>query len=256
VDWAYDGYDAGQFHVLWAKAFQELNDRNELVDVQTAAAEATEESSDAPTTSAKAAEADDESSDDESSDDSLPLERVVARKTAADSAKEKRTQLHLNKIKNAAKMVKKHDHKRNKVTRDFHLQDLVTVRIPRIDRGGTDFPRLPGMVAKISGHDGEKFFRILTVNGTLNDAYRVSDLEPYVGVVDVNINDLNVKMISLREAAMLQAARTTSTEVINAICNCQGMCINDGRCKCHKLGKKCTSHCHTKKKGVKKCKNC
>ena len=87
------------------------------------------------------------------------------------------------------------------------------------------------MVAKISGHDGEKFFRILTVNGTLNDAYKISDVESYVGVVDVKINDLNVKMISLRKAAMLQAARTTSTEVINPICNCQGMCINDVRCK-------------------------
>ncbi len=73
MDWAYDGYDAGQFHVLWAKAFQELNDRNELVDVQTAAAEATEESSDTPTTSAKAAEAGEESSNEENSDDYIYL---------------------------------------------------------------------------------------------------------------------------------------------------------------------------------------
>ena len=117
------------------------------------------------------------------------------------------------------------------------MQDLVTVRIPRIDRGGTDFSRLPGMVAKISGHDGEKFFRILTVNGTLNDAYRVSDLEPYVGVVDVNLADFNKKMITLREAAMLQAARTTSAEVVNAICNCQGMFVNGGRVNAVNLAK-------------------
>ncbi len=109
----------------------------------------------------------------------------------------------------------------------------MSVKIPRIDRGGTDLPRLPEILVKIIEHEGEKFFRLLTVNGTLNDAYRVMDLEPYFGLVDVKVADFNKKMITLREAEMLQEARTTSTEIVNAICNCQELRINDGRYKCH-----------------------
>ena len=35
-------------------------------------------------------------------------------------------------------MIKKHDHKRNKTTRELSVNDKVTVSIPRIDRGGTN----------------------------------------------------------------------------------------------------------------------
>ena len=60
--------------------------------------------------------------------------------------------------------------------------------------------------------------------------------------------------ISMTSAAKLQSARTGSVEEVNTICNCKGLCKGDNRCKCFKLGKKCTSHCHLKLKG--NCKNC
>ena len=131
------------------------------------------------------------------------------------------------------------------------------MKIPRIDRGGVDFSRLAGMVVDISAH-GDKFMRILTIFGTLKDAYRVEDLEPYVGLVNVDPADYNKNVVSLREAAQLQARRTSSIEVVNAVCNCNGKCLDDGRCKCFKVGKKCTSHCHlTNKRQIpKKCVNC
>ena len=106
----------------------------------------------------------------------------------------------------------------------------MSVKIPRIDRGGVDFPHLAKMVLKVSRH-GEKFFGILTVYGTLNDNLIVEYLEPYVGVVTVNPGDYGKKMVSLREAAQMQAARTSSIWVVNTICNCKGVCTNDGRCK-------------------------
>ena len=100
-------------------------------------------------------------------------------------------------------------------------------------------------------------YRIITDYGTLNDWYRVCDLEPYAGVLNVEISDYETKKVSLTEAARLQGCRTGSVEMVNAVCNCN---VEDKRCKCWKLRKKCTSHCHfklvtgkNKKKGV--CKN-
>ena len=84
-----------------------------------------------------------------------------------------------------------------------------------------------------------------------------SDLEPYSGIVDVNIEDREaleeafVKKISLHVAANLQAVRTGSLEDVRAVCNCTGKCSNDNRCSCFKINKKCTSHCHNKGKAAK-----
>ena len=56
-------------------------------------------------------------------------------------------------------MVKKHDHKRNKKTRVFKIGDTVSVKIPRIERTGTDLKRLPGKICKLSDHK-QVFYRI------------------------------------------------------------------------------------------------
>ncbi len=172
----------------------------------------------------------------------------MARKQAdADAMREK---LNANKIKNAEKLIKKHDHKRNKVTRSFKFGDRVSVKIPREDRGSVDFTRLPGVVGKVTEHK-EIFYTILTVFGTLNDNYRACDLEPYSGIVDVDLEELDVQKISLHTAANLQAVRTGSLEDVRAVCNCTGKCSNDKRCTCFKNGKKCTSHCQNKGKAAK-----
>lgn len=67
-------------------------------------------------------------------------------------------------------MIRKHDHRKNKRTIEFAtgkikiiifnqikllqiyliIGESVTVAIPRIDHDSTDFPRLPGVVARIS----------------------------------------------------------------------------------------------------------
>jgi hypothetical protein len=123
-----------------------------------------------------------------------------------------------------------------------------------------DFCRLPGVIFRISKHK-DTYHHILTVFGVLADKYLTSDLEPYSGVISVDLEapTESIKIISLHEAAKLQSARTGSVEQINAICNCMGTCSNDKRCSCFKIGKKCTSHCHNKqnKNGKKNAKfNC
>ena len=102
---------------------------------------------------------------------------------------------------------------------------------------------------------------VLTVRGVLNDKYRATALEPSSSIVDVSMEDENgvlnwetaYKSISLSEAAKLQNATTGSLELVNVICNCGARCKDDGRCKCWKANKMCTSHCHSKMKGKSLC---
>jgi hypothetical protein len=157
-------------------------------------------------------------------------------------------------------MIAKHDHKKNKSTIEFNVGDNITVKIPRIDRAGTAFPRLPGKVYKISQYR-QKFYHIITQWGILKDKYRACDLEPYSGLIN-NVNIENIEKtntLSLTEAARLQGVQTGQQESIVKVCNCTGVCKGDGRCSCWSFnGGKCGSHCHLKmpKGKNKKCKNC
>ena len=103
----------------------------------------------------------------------------------------KRKKLNENKMKNAEKMIKNHDHKRNKKTNEFNVSEKVSVKIPRIDRGGVDFPRLPGVASKVYEHQ-EKFYEILTEYGILNDKYRASDLYFYYFMLWFQFNRVRV----------------------------------------------------------------
>ena len=80
-------------------------------------------------------EEEEEEEGDDEDDDAEETEIVKTRKL-----------LNINKEKNAQMMIAKHDHKKNKSTIEFNVGDNITVKIPRIDRAGTAFPRLPGKV--------------------------------------------------------------------------------------------------------------
>ena len=82
-------------------------------------------------------------------EDEIPLSALVPRQLQQNEADEKRETLNLNKVLNGEKLIKKHDHKRNKKTRSFKIGHKVTVKIPRIDRAGTGFPRLPGLSLRL-----------------------------------------------------------------------------------------------------------
>ncbi len=76
--------------------------------------------------------------------------------------------------------------------------------------------RLPGVIGKVSEHK-ETFYTVLTSFGTLQDSYRASDLEPFSGLVSVNINVLYSKMIAM----VVQAWRSVSEDTI---INCWRKC--------------------------------
>ena len=140
---------------------------------------------------------------------------------------------------NAIIMEKKHNHKRNKRTREFEIDEFVSVLIPRIDRGGSDLPRLPGQVVRISG-DKDKFYEVATEYGILDSKYRSSELELYESTVNINKN-ITISLTTAAGKAQIRTAPENSIEK-PVSCKCIGKC--DGRCKCRQSKQKCTSHCH------------
>ena len=162
------------------------------------------------------------------------VEESIDEESMNDDINSIRSQLVLNKDVSNRKMIEKHDRKRNKKTVDFELGQLVTVQIPRIDRGNCDFRRLPAMICAVSGRI-DQFFKLLTLFGILSDSYRADDLEPYYGIVNVQIENYEsrYKKISLREAADSYVNRGETVEIVTS-CNCNGVCTDDNRCKCHK----------------------
>ena len=113
----------------------------------------------------------------------------------AKNTKNLRSQVKLNQDKAVEKMENKHNHKRNKKTVTYSVSDSVSVLIPRIDRGGSDLPRIPGVICRISG----EFYEICTKFGKLNDCLRADELEKYHGTLDFDYKTVTNK-VSMREA--------------------------------------------------------
>ena len=154
--------------------------------------------------------------------------------------------------KNAERMTKKHDHKRNKRTLEFNCKDPVSIAIPRIDRGGTDLRRIPGVVTRIAKHNNVEFYEITTAYGILNDCLRASALEDYAGVIDFDPNTIKNK-IALTSAAQLAGNRDRHIKQIQVSCNCKTTSCADARCKCYKNKMPCSSHCHGSATAVNCC---
>ncbi|RNA19520.1 Ribonuclease H [Brachionus plicatilis] len=144
-------------------------------------------------------------------------------------------------------MEEKHNKKRNKRTLEFVVSDKASVLIPRIDRGGSDLPRLPGIIARVS--NGGEYYEIITEHGILKDCLRACDLEMYHGQLSFDYSTI-INQISLREAARKTNKRDKDLKEIEISCQCNGTCTG-GKCKCFISGVKCNSHCHLK--SVSKC---
>ncbi|RNA32349.1 hypothetical protein BpHYR1_024772 [Brachionus plicatilis] len=123
------------------------------------------------------------------------VEQVVE---PVEPATKSRKLVSLNLEKAAKKIEEKHNKKRNKRTLEFDVGDKVSVLIPRIDRGGSDLPRLPGFISRKSG----EFYAIVTELGILNDCLRVGDLEMYHGPLYFDYKSIKSRL-PLRKAAML-----------------------------------------------------
>ena len=152
--------------------------------------------------------------------------------------------------KNAEKQCKKHDRKRNKITHTFKVGDYVSVQSPRIDRHGTDLPRIAAIVIRLCNQSGTTYYELQTKFGILDVKYRVDDLEPiYTPIIDLTAEEIPKKLISLREATISTNTTSSSTNINTKLsCQCNNSCYKDKRCKCFKNNQVCTSHCHGKSK--------
>lgn len=129
--------------------------------------------------------------------------------------------------------------KRRKVF-TFSVGNIVSVRIPRIDRTSTDLYRAPCIVVEVLGKE-YLLYRLRCCYGVLKTCYGEGDLECYDGMLPLEVNGWkNDKVISLREAAQLVNPKN---DLKCGSRNCQSGC-NSKRCYCTRINTKCLSKCH------------
>ena len=89
--------------------------------------------------------------------------------------------------------------KRKRITQEtFNEGDLVTIRVPKIDRSSTDQPRLVTKVASTRGEDGNVWYKLKCKFGLLQGWYRIGELMPYGEICNIAFD--NEALISMREA--------------------------------------------------------
>ena len=172
-------------------------------------------------------------------------EEVVESEDEATTSKNTRstflTQVSKRKADSREYMSQKHNHKKNKNIHEFEVDDIISVLIPKVDSGHTDFPRLAGRILNISQHaSAHASYEIVCAYGVLDKRYYAKDLELFMGTVKIHNSILNTK-ISLRAAA---SQTSEHKEPVNISCKCAKTQCKNNVCVCVKAGLRCTSHCH------------
>ena len=148
---------------------------------------------------------------------------------------------------NAVKMASKFARRKNVCSKPYAVGDLVSVKIPKQERHGTDLPRLPCIVVQVLGKTQVKY-RLRCQNGVIDSTFRGGDLEQYNGTFteDLSVTGWeSVKRISLRSTSHMIWNETGTTR-----CICKSGCTTE-RCRCRKAQRLCSSRCHA----GKSCKN-
>lgn len=137
---------------------------------------------------------------------------------------------------NAQRMRERYNN--SKRVRVFQKGDVVSLRIPRIDRAATDLHRLPCVVRERLGKK-HFLYRLQCEHGILNTCYPGGDLEAHTG--NVNLTSNSTEKLSLREAA--KKANPCNTYYGNS-CTCKGDC-STLKCSCLKAQQPCSTRCHS-----------
>ena len=86
---------------------------------------------------------------------------------------------------NAEKMKLKYSKRKRVINETFTEGDLVTVRVPKIDRSSTDQPRLVAKVVKTRG-TVDKWYQLQCKFGILDGWYRTGELINFTGYIVFN----------------------------------------------------------------------
>ena len=119
------------------------------------------------------------------------------------------------------------------------MNDKVCLRVPKLDKFGTELSRLPCKIIEKFGKVNINY-KLATSYGIINASFRAVDLMPYHGLLEINTE----RKLPVREAFRLFSERDRSKIDISKIsCKCSNKCFQDKRCKCFINKVKCTSHC-------------
>ena len=181
---------------------------------------------------------------DSSSDISIEEEPVLATSTKHAIIRQKADTLYRA---NADKLCTRYGKRKRKTVRTFKVGDCVSVRVPRIDRAGTDSLRLPCVVVE---EHAQGLYRLRSCSGVLDNCYRAGDLDGFKGDLTVAVDGwVEAPRVSLREAARV-FNNPLPSRLPGVLCSCKGNCTTK-RCTCRKAGAACRSSCH----GGKPCGN-
>ncbi|KAF8423544.1 hypothetical protein EV426DRAFT_116157 [Tirmania nivea] len=123
----------------------------------------------------------------------------------------------------------------------FIIGDLVSLRIPGIDRASTDHRRIFCRVVYKPHPDRHQLY---CEYGLLDRYYPTSELERLPSSIrPAYLESIPLEWQSQKPKSLHEVARLASAGSI-VRCKCKGLC-SDRRCQCKKEGRSCTSHCHT-----------
>ena len=132
----------------------------------------------------------------------------------------------------------------------------MAVLVPKIDRQGIEFPRIPCKVVRVLENG---YYELVCSAGVLVNKYRDEDLMAFSGKL---IEPTKLDKITLRQAAIMfnkgkknakikTKRKETDVSKKKDCCSCKLKNCSNGNCNCKKNGSHCSSHCSCNKKNVK-----
>ena len=143
-------------------------------------------------------------------------------------------EVRVNQSQAAAVMVTKYS-KRHDI-QVFSAGDLVSIAIPRLDRGPLDDRRVLGRIRSVPREDK---YEVETLHGIVETLLPTSELLPIPSEIQFVLPPGQANKVSLHHIAAQEAA----SDVVQTSCNCKKLC-KSRRCACRNAGLKCSVACH------------
>jgi hypothetical protein len=134
----------------------------------------------------------------------------------------------------AAKMVTRYSKQHTIAV--FEKGNIVSICIPRFDRGPLDDKRILGRIINVPRPDK---YEVQTAHGIIEQLLPTLQLLLVPSEIQLSLPSGQAKRVSLHYIA----AQEASSQVVETSCNCKKLC-NSRRCACRNAGLKCSIACH------------
>ena len=145
------------------------------------------------------------------------------------------TAVRVNQAQAAATMVAGYSKRHN--IQVFKIGDLVSMAIPRLDRGPLDDRRVLGRIRSVPREDK---YEVETLHGIVETLLPTTELLPVPSEIQFQIPPGEAQRVSVHYIA----AQEASSDVVQTSCNCKKLC-KSRRCACRNAGLKCSIACHS-----------